>query len=186
MKKTTMMAIVVVAMAVLVVGGLTLRDGLRSPGMPQRPGSRYPPVGGPMPGPGVPAEFEKSHRYALQLAKLAMNIERLKESGKAPLTQAQAKAAADILEPLRKKKTLEEPDARKALIALQAVLTDEQRASISALPPEPRFREGGPPPGRRPSGAPPGPPPGAGPGPTQDFNPLNPPQSRPPQQGGGV
>ncbi|MEN6520676.1 MAG: hypothetical protein ABFD46_05930 [Armatimonadota bacterium] len=128
-------------------------------------------------------ELQKEHKYAFQLLKMLNNVRRLEESGKEPLTKNQAKAVLVIVQPLRKKESLDETSANEAIKALQAVITDKQRAVISALPAEKQFRQGGPPPGaavggKRPSSPPSG---GAGgPGGMKNFNPLNQPAGGPP------
>ena len=134
-------------------------------------------MGGPPGGPGGFADFQKSHKYAFQLARLAGNIERLRDEGKAALAPSQAKAVLAILQPLRARESLDETAAREALKKLQHVLTDEQRAAINSMPPpEHQFRQGGPPPGPPRSGPPPGPNPRA----MKGFNPLK----QPPGPGG--
>lgn len=160
---------------VVLAGGLyALRSRLggtsSAGGMPQ--GGT--PPGAPMGGPPGGADFEKSHKYAMQLMRLLNDIGRLDDEGKLPLTGQQAKAALAILKPLRERDSLEETACRQALKDLRAVLTDDQRTAIGALPPEPRFRQGGPPPGGAP---PPGGPPDSGR--TRQFNPLNPPEGGP-------
>lgn len=195
MKRSHVIIAAIVAVAVL-VGGVLAMKGRRSnqqtvPGQPMGTPPAGAPAGlssgGP---PGSPsgaqsAEFQKAHKYALQLMKLVGNVGRLEEQDKASLTPVQAKSILAILEPLRKQDSLDEPAARKAVIEMQSVLTDEQRAAISALPPLPKFRQGNQPPGPPPSGAPVGPPPGVGPKPTGGFNPLRPPEGGPDRAGSG-
>ena len=138
------------------------------------------PAGGPSGGSGQFAEFQKTHRYTMQMMKLLGNIGRLEEGGKEPLSVEQAKSILAIVDPLRKQATLDETSAKKAFLALQAVLTDAQRTAISQLPAENRFRQGnrppGPPPGGgQPSGPHSGAPFGPGAGAVKGLNPLNPP-----------
>lgn len=141
-----------------------------------QPAPYGPPPGGPMGNPADFAAFQKEHRYALQLMKLAGNIGRLEESGKSALTKTQAKKVLGVLQPLRKLKTLDETSAKKGIKALQGILTDKQRTAISALPAEHKFRQGVPPSsGMRPSGPrPAGPPPSQNSNAMKNFNPLNP------------
>ncbi|MEN6372934.1 MAG: hypothetical protein ABFD64_13080 [Armatimonadota bacterium] len=142
-------------------------------------------------GSGRFAELQKEHKYAFQMLKQLNSIRRLEESGKEPLTKAQAKSILAIVQPLREKKTLDETSAEDAVKALQAVITDKQRSVISALPAEQQFRQGGPPQGMPSGRRQGGPPPGAGgPGGMKNFNPLNRPAGGPPgmqgQRRGGI
>lgn len=145
--------------------------------------------GGAMGGSGRSAEFEKSHKYALQLVKLIGSVGRLEEAGKDTLTPAQARSVLSILQPLREQDSLDEPTAREAVKSLQDVLTDKQRAAINALPAEKQFRRAGPPQGALAGKRPSGPPPGAGgPGGMKNFNPLSQPAGGPEdkQRNGGM
>jgi hypothetical protein len=169
------------AVIVLASGFLALKDHL---GKSASPPSGFP-MGGPPGGPGQSADFQKSHRYTFQLMRLVGNIGRLDNESKTPLTPAQAKALLAILQPLRERESLDQPAAKEAVKALQAVLTDEQRAAIGAMPPEHQFRQGGPPPGPPPGSRPSGPPPNMSRKPMEDFNPLNPPAGGPPGRPGG-
>lgn len=170
-------AVIVVAFMLYSLGGdksgqMGTRNTVRM-AMPPQPGM-------------LPANFQKEHKYTAQLMKIIMNIGNLEESGKAPLSKAQAQKILAIIEPLRKKDALSELDARDAVVKLQEVLTDEQKAAINSMPERggsgPMSPQNG-----MPGGAPPmnpgpgrqfGPPRGAM-NPPKGFNPLNPPAEGP-------
>lgn len=146
-------------------------------------------MGGPPGGFGRFGEFQKQHQYAFELTRLVRSIGRLEQDKKNALNPKQAKSVLAVLQPLRKRTNLDEAAAKKGLNAVQSVLTNKQRAAISALPPEHPFRRNGPPPsgprpGERREGRPGfGPPPGPGPRfDMKSFNPLNPPAFGPPNQ----
>ncbi|MCE5197950.1 MAG: hypothetical protein ABFD54_06720 [Armatimonadota bacterium] len=173
---------------VAIAGGLVaLKSNRRTVSVvqPTAGGPMGGPMGSPMGDPGQFAELQKSHQYAFQLMKLVGNIGRLESDGKSGLTPQQAKAVLAVLQPLRKRESLDETSAKEAMKALQAVLTDKQRSAISALPPEHKFHRGSTPPGPPPTGTPSGPPPAGGPKAMKGFNPLNPPAGGPMGQPAG-
>ncbi len=174
-----------VALIILVVGFLALRGNLgRSVapgGSPQGPPPSGANMGMPPGGPGMSADFEKSHRYTLQLMRLTQNIGRLENVGKSKLTVAQAKAVLSILQPLRKRESLDQPSAKDAIKSLQCVLTGLQRSEIRAMPAEHQFRQNTPPSGPPPSG----PRPNMNSKSMENFNPLNSAAGPPNQHGGG-
>ena len=177
MKRQTIMFLVAIAALAVLAGGFFILKG--------RANRQASPVGfqqgqPPPDGPGQFKEFRKSHQYAFQLMRLVGNIGRLEKENKNPLTQAQAKAILAILQPLRKQASLDETAAKDVIKALQAILTDKQRTSISALPPKRQFRRGSPSQGPPPSGPPPNP----NQRPMGGFNPLNPPTGGPMGQSG--
>lgn len=161
--------LIVLIGGLLVLKGNSNRSG-SSTGSPPGSASSGAVAGGPGGAPGGFAEFQKSHRYAFQLMRLISNVGRIEEEGKAALTPAQAKSMLALLQPLRELESLDEPAAEDAIVALQDILTDQQRSAISALPPDPQFRRSGPPPGQASSG----PPPGAAADRLGSFNPLKP------------
>lgn len=194
-------SVIIAAVVVAIAGGVfyALRGGTaKSPaGVPAGAPAAGVPGGAPMGGaPGGPPggagmgkDFQRQHQYTLQLVRLVNNIGRMESSGKAPLTQAQAKSILAVLQPLRQHSSLDETAAKDGLKALQAVLTDKQRSAIAVLPAEHPFRQGPsggpgaqPPaggPGGQPGPQPAGPPPGSGPQEMKEFNPLNPPAGGP-------
>lgn len=97
--------------------------------------------GGPGGGSGPFAQFRESHKYTFMLSRMAANIGRLSES-KAPLTPKQAKAVLAVLQPLRKKTSLTQDEAKDSTKKLKAVLTEKQLTAIGKMKPEHRF--GGP------------------------------------------
>jgi hypothetical protein len=192
-KRSRELCFTILALVVLTGGFFALKPRVM-PGSNAHPGpagcQMRGSMGGPPGGPGGFEEMQKAHKYAFQLMRLAGSIGRLEESGRAPLTSAQAKSMLAVLNPLRERDSLDEAAAKDAVVALQDILTDKQRAVISALPAEHQFRRGGPPPGSPPQGQgpPPGPPPSGGPGSMAGFNPLNPPEGGaggPQRPGGG-
>ena len=70
---------------------------------------------------------------------------------------------------------MDQDQAKTAIKDLQKVLTDDQRAAISTMAPEHRFRSAGGPPGQRPQGDRPRFDPKA----MENFNPFNPPKDSP-------
>lgn len=187
MKKQSSALFLGIIVLVVVAGGLYVMKG-RYASQASSSAVTGPPQAGAAGSSGGPSSFadmQKEHKYGFQLMKLTMNIERLEDEHKAELTPQQAKAILAILQPLREEKNLEESAASDAVTKIQDVLTDSQRAAISALPTDSGFHKapagmspGGP--SGAPQGAPAGPPPGgAGARQMDGFNPLNPPQGGP-------
>lgn len=170
--------VVVAACAVFVLMGRHPKpQGISGPPTAGMPSGG--PMGGPQNDPTQTANFQKTHKYTIELMKLLANVERMEESGKTPITPAQAKSLLKILQPLREQKSLEEDAARTAFAEVQDVLTDDQRTAISLLPEEPTVQQSAPPQGTPTAGKPAGPPPGGGAKPMESFNPLNPPTGGP-------
>ena len=177
--------IILAAVALIVVAGVIFaimghRGRPQGVGGPPMPGqSTAGPMGGPPGDPTQTADFQKTHKYTIQLMKLLVNVGRMEDAGKATLTPAQAKSLLKIVQPLREQKSLEEEAARKAVVEVQTVLTDDQRSAISVLPAERQMQQAAPPQGPPPSGGPSGPPPAMGGKPNDGFNPLSAPPGGP-------
>jgi len=153
--------IVVVVVVVAAAGGyFAFRGGgtgstasSAGPGVaPGGPPGGPPGAGGGGMQPGAFEDFRKSHQFTFQLSRLAGNIGRLEKEGKTPLKPDQAKSMLAVLKPLRRLESMDQDQAKAAIKDLQKILTEDQRAAISTMAPEHRFRSGGGSSGQRPSG----------------------------------
>lgn len=122
--------IMFLAATMAVTGCAAKKDSPQTKAQSTAPTQGAPGVAG---GRGGFTQFRESHKYTFMLTRMMANIGRLEAEGNAPLTKQQAKTILAVVEPLRKKPTLTQDEAKQTATKVKAVLTAKQLTEMGKM-----------------------------------------------------